>query len=143
MPRTKDRKTTEKGRDAERPEEPLDGRSKAFLCAQEAMRFKAGDLVLLDVAPFSSFADYFLICSGKSSRQVQGLAENLERSLRDYGVKPLGVEGLREGQWILMDYGDVIVHIFYEPVRQFYDLESLWSEASKLRLEENAGTTNG
>lgn len=143
MPKTKDGKPTGQGRETERPEEPFDGRSKAFLCAQEAMRFKAADLVLLDVAAFSSFADYFIICSGKSSRQVQGLAENLETSLRDYGIKPLGVEGVREGQWILMDYGDVIVHIFYEPVRQFYDLESLWSEASKLRVEEKAETTDG
>jgi ribosome-associated protein len=142
MPKIKNGKSTERNRESERLEEPLDGRSKAFLCAQEAMRFKALDLVLLDVAPFSSFADFFIICSGKSSRQVQGLAENLETSLRDYGIKPLGVEGLREGQWILMDYGDLIVHIFYEPVRQFYDLESLWSEASKLRLEENAETAN-
>lgn len=113
----------------------MDSRSKAVLCAREAVQFKALDLVLLDVAGFSSFADFFIICSGKSSRQVQGIADNIERSLKEQGIRPLGVEGRRDGQWILMDYGEVIIHIFYEPVRNFYDLESLWSEAKRVRLE--------
>ena len=113
----------------------MSARSRAILCAQEAVHFKALDLVMLDVTGLASFADYFIVCSGQSSRQVQGIADNLERSLRDHGIKPLGVEGRREGQWILMDYGAVIVHIFYEPVRYFYDLESLWSEAERVRFE--------
>lgn len=121
---------------------PIDARSKAILCAQEAVGYKALDLVLLDVSGFSSFADYFVICSGKSSRQVQGIADNLERSLRDHGIKPMGVEGRPEGHWILMDYGDVIIHIFYEPVRYFYDLESLWSEAEKVRFEQERGLSD-
>jgi ribosome-associated protein len=94
--------------------------------------------VLLDVSNLASFADYFLICNGKSSRQVQGIADNLEANLSAFGIKPLGVEGRREGHWILMDYGDVIIHIFYEPVRCFYDLESLWSDAARVPWEENA-----
>lgn len=105
-------------------------------CAREASRFKALDLVLLNVSTFSSFADFFIICSGKSSRQVQSIAENMEDSLREMGLKPIGVEGKREGHWVLIDYGDIIVHIFYEPVRAFYDLESLWADASRLPWEE-------
>jgi ribosome-associated protein len=92
-------------------------------------------LVLLDVSEISSFADYFLICSGRSSRQVQGIADRLEEALRELGIRPLGVEGRREGHWVLMDYGDVIVHIFYEPTRSVYDLESLWSEAKLVDLD--------
>ncbi|MFZ2447101.1 MAG: ribosome silencing factor [Syntrophobacteraceae bacterium] len=119
----------------------MGGREKAIAYAREASRFKALDLVLLDVSRFSSFADYFIICGGKSSRQVQGIAENVESTLRDRGIRPLGVEGKKEGHWVLMDYGDVILHIFYEPVRLFYDLESLWSDASRLDWEE--GPTEG
>jgi ribosome-associated protein len=116
----------------------MSSRDRAILCAREASRFKALDLVLLDVAKYSSFADYFLICSGKSSRQVQGIAENVEAHLRSRGLKPLGLEGVREGHWVLMDYGDVIVHIFYEPVRYLYDLESLWADASRLEWEDDS-----
>jgi ribosome-associated protein len=117
----------------------MSSRQKAILCAREAVRFQALDLVLLDVSRFSSLADYFIICSGKSSRQVQGIADNLERGLKNRGIKPLGSEGRQEGHWVLMDYADVIIHIFYEPVRSFYDLESLWSEASIVDWEKYGG----
>lgn len=113
-------------------------RAKALLFAKLAVDFKALDVVVLDVTGLSSFADFFVICSGKSSRQVQGIAENLQERLRETGIRPLGVEGLREGQWVLLDYGDVILHVFYEPVRLLYDLESLWSEAVKLRCDHES-----
>ncbi len=114
---------------------PMEGEEKALLCSHLAREYKASDIVLLDVSNFSSFADYFLICSGQSTRQVQGIADNLERALRDHGVRPMGVEGRAEGNWVLMDYGVVIIHVFYEPVRHFYDLESLWSEARRMGEE--------
>jgi ribosome-associated protein len=123
----------EKKRKPELPAGPADSREKALLCAEVADRFQANDLVVLDISRFSSFADYFIICSGKSSRQVQGIADHIEDTLRESGFKPLGVEGKRDGHWVLMDYGDVIIHIFYEPVRSFYDLESLWADAPQLR----------
>ncbi len=128
-------RTEEEGK-KRRPEPPagaVDSRGKALLCAEVADRFQALELVVLDISGFSSFADYFIICSGKSSRQVQGIADNIEDTLREAGFKPLGVEGKRDGHWVLMDYGDVIIHIFYEPVRSFYDLESLWADAPQLR----------
>ena len=112
----------------------VEARTKALLCARQAIDYKAQELVLLDVGEVSSFADYFIICSGRSSRQVQGLADHLEESLKEMGIRPLGIEGRREGHWVLMDYGDVIVHIFYEPVRHVYELESLWSEAKPVDL---------
>lgn len=119
----------------------LSSREKGVLCAQVAVSFKALDVVVLDVTGLSSFADFFVICSGKSSRQVQGIADNVEARLKEMRLRPMGVEGQREGQWILMDYGDVIIHIFYEPVRSFYDLESLWSEARRVRVEQHEPST--
>jgi len=138
MPSKRNGDELTEGEKKEESKKPITGKERAMLCAQQAEQYKALDIVLLDLAGFSSFSDYFLICSGKSSRQVQGIADNLETSLRENGIKPLGIEGRGEGHWILMDYGDVIIHIFYEPIRYHYDLESLWSEAKKVRLEHGA-----
>ena len=119
-------------------EQPMSTRDKAMLCVSEALECKALDLVLLDVTGLSSVTDYFLIGSGKSSRQVQGIADNLETRLAKLRIKPLGIEGRVDGHWILMDYADVVVHIFYEPVRYFYDLESLWSDAKRVIWSRSA-----
>ena len=96
---------------------------------------KAYDIVVLDICGLASFADNFIICSGRSHRQVTAIAESVEQDLKAKGIKPLGIEGLREGHWVLMDYGDVIIHVFYEPVRIFYDLEGLWSDAKRIKVE--------
>ena len=96
---------------------------------------KAGTLVVLDVRRLSSVADAFIICSGRSNRQVQAIAENTRKMLKKQGLKPLNIEGLQEGHWVLIDYGDVIVHVFYEPVRSFYDLEGLWTDARRIETE--------
>jgi len=95
---------------------------------------KALDVVALDVQGLASFADAFIICSGRSHRQVSAIAEHVVLHLKQNGIKPLGIEGLKEGHWVLMDYGDVIIHVFYEPVRIFYDLEGLWSDAKRIEL---------
>ena len=105
---------------------------KAQLCLKTIQERKAVDPVLLHVAALTSVADYFLIASGSSTRQVQAIARHLQRTLRDAGIKAYGAEGEQEGQWVLMDYGDVVVHIFYEPLREFYDLEGLWVEAPQI-----------
>lgn len=127
-----------KAKEEKRKEAPS-SLNKVLLGATVADYFKAQEIVILDVSGLSSFADYFLICSGKSSRQVQGIVERVEMSLRREGIRPLGVEGRKEGHWVLMDYGDVIIHVFYEPVRHFYDLESLWSEAERIDWEDRKG----
>ena len=85
--------------------------------------------VLLEVKEHCSFADFFIICSGASKRQVMALAEHLQEELAKVRVKPLGVEGLQEGLWVLMDYNTLVVHIFFQELRQFYDLEGLWADA--------------
>jgi len=93
---------------------------------------KAIDVVMLDVEGLTSLADTFIICSGRSNRQVTAIAEYIRSDLKKQGIKPLSVEGLKEGHWVLMDYGSVVVHVFYGPVRSFYDLEGLWADAPRL-----------
>lgn len=90
--------------------------------------------MLLEVKEHCSFADYFIICSGAAKRQVLALAEHLQEELAKVRVKPLGVEGMQEGLWVLMDYNTVVVHIFFQELRGFYDLEGLWSNAPKTYL---------
>lgn len=121
----------------------MDSLAKALSCAKEADDRKASDIVLLDVSKITTLADYFLICSGRSTRQVQGIAEGVQTRLRELGVRSLGVEGEREGHWILMDYGDVIVHIFYQPIRELYDLESLWSDGTVVSLDGHLAVRHG
>jgi ribosome-associated protein len=95
---------------------------------------KAVNVVALDVRELTSIADVFIICSGRSSRQVSAIADHIERELRKEKIKPLSVEGTSEGQWVLMDYGSVIIHVFFESVREFYDLEGLWSDAPRITV---------
>lgn len=115
----------------------LDSKDLALKCVNAALERKAEDLVILKVKDVSSFADYFVICSGNSDRQIQGLADHIGQKLKKAGIFPLGIEGERSGSWILMDYGDVIMHIFYKPVREFYDIEGLWSDGPAMSIEES------
>jgi ribosome-associated protein len=109
-------------------------KEKALICARAALDKKAEDLQILDVRTISSFSDYFIIGSGHSTRHVQGIVQAIEESLRPHKIYPKGVEGLGPGQWVLMDYNDVVIHVFHTPIRGFYDLESLWSEAKIVEL---------
>ena len=93
---------------------------------------KARKVIILDVRPLTSVADAFIICSGRSHRQVSAIAEFIRQALKKQNIQPLSVEGLKEGHWVLLDYGHVIIHIFYEPVRDFYDLEGLWIDARRI-----------
>lgn len=93
---------------------------------------KASDVVLLRTAEVTTMADYFVICSGRSDRQVSALSGAIVDQLRDEGVRPLGVEGTRAARWILIDYGSVIVHVFAPEEREFYGLERLWSGAAQV-----------
>jgi ribosome-associated protein len=111
-------------------------KKKSLLAANAALEKKAEDLVLLNMKGIVSYADYFLICSGRSDRQVQAIGESIETELKKQGHRPLGTEGLIQGSWVLLDYGDLIVHIFLESVRRFYDLEGLWIEAPQVSIED-------
>ena len=109
---------------------------KAFLALEIISERKAINPVLFEVGELTSITDYFLIASGNSSRQVQAISRHLSRKMREKGLRVYGVEGEQDGHWILMDYGDLVIHIFYQPVREFYDLEGLWMEAPKVALSE-------
>ncbi len=102
----------------------------ALLIAGAAEDKKARDVVILDISNISVVCDYFVICSGLSSTQVKAIAENIEVKLEEQGVKKLRVEGLRDSHWVLLDYGAVVVHIFQEDDRRFYNLEHLWGDAT-------------
>jgi len=95
---------------------------------------KGIDPVILRVKGMCGFADYFIICSGTSRRHVVALGQHVEEAMARGGVKPLGTEGLQDGHWILLDYNDLVIHIFLQPMREFYDLESLWADAERLDL---------
>lgn len=110
----------------------LEGMELARICSRIAIDNKAEDVVALDVRKMSSFSDYFVIMSGRSTRHVQALAEGLENELRSKRIKTSRAEGLQEGHWVLLDFGDVIVHVFYHEQRDFYDLEGLWHDAPRI-----------
>ena len=104
---------------------------------------KAADIVLLRTSEVTTMADYFVICSGRSDRQLHALASGIVDELRDDGIRPLGVEGRGAARWVLLDYGDFVVHIFDEKARRFYDLERLWRESKRVELPlELASETN-
>jgi ribosome-associated protein len=115
---------------------PLGGWERALECTRAALDRKAYDLTVLEIGRLSSIADYFVICSGRSDTQVQAIAEGVESHLAGLGTRPLSIEGLPHAQWVLLDYGDVVVHAFYVPVRQFYELERLWARAPRVELPE-------
>jgi len=93
---------------------------------------KAQDLVALDISEIASFANYFLLCTGDSSRQMQAIADEVEKQLKANGIRPSHVEGYQNSEWILMDYIDLVVHIFSKTARAYYDLERLWRDGKKL-----------
>lgn len=109
---------------------------KALQCAQSALDKKAYDLVALKVSTLTPVADYFIVCTGRSDTQVRSICEAVREALSAQGIHPLAVEGFVNGQWVLIDFGDVVVHIFYEDVREFYNLDGLWAKASRCELPE-------
>ena len=111
---------------------------KAKLCLKTIRERKAVNPVLLHVEDLTSVTDYFLITSGNSTRQVQAITRHLQKTLREAGFRLYGTEGEQEGHWVLMDYGDVVIHIFYQPLREFYDLEGLWTEAPEVKTGDEA-----
>ena len=102
--------------------------------ARAAEEKKAQELVVLRIAELTAFTDYFLICSGNSSRQVQAIADEVAEQLKKRGARPLNTEGYANAEWILIDYGPFIVHVFTDTSRRFYDLERLWRDAEKVEL---------
>jgi len=111
----------------------LSSSERALKCAELAFDKKAYDIRALDISTISSIADYLVIISGGSDRQNQAISDNIRTGLKKYG-KVNDIEGANEGKWIVMDYGDVLVHIFHDEMRRRYDLDGLWSMAPQLEL---------
>lgn len=107
---------------------------KTRIVLEAALDVKAEDVVALDVSELSSFADVFVVCTGRSDRQVRAIAESIEKAAKRAGAAPLGVEGYAEGVWVLLDLDDVIVHVFTPDAREHYDIERLWSDAPRIPL---------
>ena len=112
----------------------LSALEKARIAAEAALDRKATDPVILDVREVTSFADAFVVLTGRSDRQVKAIADAVQEALRAHGEKPLGVEGIEDGHWVLMDCNDLIVHVFQEETREHYDLERLWSDAPRVEV---------
>jgi ribosome-associated protein len=115
----------------------MDGLQIAELSAIKALEKKAENVVILDLGGKSSVADYFVVCSGMSDRQVSAMAAYISDTLKEYGVKPFREEGVKDGRWALIDFGTVIVHVFLDHMRDFYNLEGLWHEAKRIRISED------
>ena len=108
-------------------------------CAAYLLDKKAFNVRILDVRKISSLTDFLVIASGNSDRQVSAAAESVHLGMKkDHQAMLGGIEGLNEGRWVLLDYGDVMVHVFHEPVRLFYDLDGLWCDAEEIPVKEEA-----
>jgi ribosome-associated protein len=111
------------------------GRRTAERAARAALAKKAADLIVLDVQGVSPVTDYFLVCSGKSTTHVRTIVDAIRTELKADGVRPLHAEGRPESGWVLLDYGDVLVHVFLEDTRAYYALERLWGDAPSVPIE--------
>ncbi len=118
----------------------MTSRERAVNCALFALEKKALDVRILEIGRLSSIADYLVLATGKSDKQTQAIADSVKKGLKKYG-KALDVEGLKEGNWIVIDYGDVIVHIFLEELRRYYDLDELWHAAPGVDIPEDQAVT--
>jgi ribosome-associated protein len=117
-----------------RPAPTLETEDAVTIAAHAATDKKATDLVVLDLRKAASFTEYFLICTGASTRQVQAISNAVEEALLKSAKRPLHIEGYSSAEWILLDYGDFIVHVFSPSSRRFYDLERLWRDAPRVEV---------
>ena len=114
----------------------MDTLKKVLAAAEAALEKKAYDLTVVEVEHLSSIADYFLIATGRSDVQVQAIARGIEERLNGEDAHPISIEGLHLAHWIVLDYDDVVVHLFLEPTREFYRLERTWTDAREILLPE-------
>ncbi|MCS7163487.1 MAG: ribosome silencing factor [Thermodesulfovibrio sp.] len=120
----------------------MDAKQKALKTAKFLHDKKAQDIQILELKDLTIITDYFVICSAESTTQVKALTEYLQESMGKEGYTPYGIEGFSYAHWVLMDYGDVIVHIFLEETRRYYDLERLWLDAPRIKIEETISDKN-
>jgi ribosome-associated protein len=103
-------------------------------CVEAAREKKASHLRVLDLRPVTSFADFFVVCTGANTRQIQTVCDEIEKRMRERGEKMISLEGYENADWVLLDYGDLIVHVFSETARSYYDLDRLWRDAAEVPL---------
>lgn len=120
----------------------IDAQTLAGFVAGALDDLKGNDIVTLDVRSLSGFTDFMVIASGTSNRHVKSLAERAQERLRELGIKPIGIEGEQMGEWVLVDFGDVVVHVMLPEARKFYDLERLWHSASAVPAGPAATTSS-
>jgi ribosome-associated protein len=113
----------------------MDMKDRANECGKQALEKKARDVVTLELSGLTDIAGFFVVATGTSERHVKTIADGVEQGMKEKGIPPLSIEGYDEGRWIIVDYGDVIVHVFLEELRELYDLESLWIEAKRQTME--------
>ena len=116
---------------------PLKSKDLAIQAAKAALEKKALDVIILDLSGLTVIADYFVICSGESTTQVKAVAEFIEQEFAQKRIRPLGIEGAAHSHWILLDYGDVIIHVFEKETRAYYNLEKLWMDAKVVEIDED------
>ena len=115
--------------------EKLTSLERSLKCAEFAFDKKGFDIKVIDIKDISSISDYLVLVSGNSDKHVQAIADSIKSGLKKYG-KTNEIEGITEGKWVVMDYVDVLVHIFHEPLRSYYDLDSLWKQGPQIALPE-------
>ena len=111
-------------------------RNKAILAARAADEKQATDVLVLAVGPIIYVCDYFVICSASNSQQLRAIVNNIEKTLAQHKVKPVAREGLESSQWMLLDYGDIVIHVFEQEARDYYQLERLWADAEVVAWRE-------
>jgi len=111
----------------------LSSRERAVKCAAFALEKKALDVKVLEIKKLSSIADYLVLASGRSDKQTQAIADSVKQGLKQYG-KALNIEGMTEGRWVIIHYADIIVHVFQEEVRRYYNLDELWGNAPLVEI---------
>jgi len=134
MPSTKRTSRAEKQTSAALEPSEKASRDLAHQIAALLLDKKAADVLILNVREKASYADFFVIASGESERQVSAMAEYLQEKLRERHLHPLGVEGQESGSWVLLDFGEVVAHLFFSETRAFYDLEGLWADAPREKV---------
>ena len=110
----------------------------ARLAAEAALDKNAEDVRLVDLREHGAYADFLVVCSGSSDRQISAIADSVEKALKDAGQKPVGSEGHAGGRWVLLDFGDVVIHVFHQEERPVYDLEGLWADAPQTKVAPKA-----
>lgn len=114
-----------------------------LVIAEVALEKRALHIEIIDVSQHVDYTDYVLVCSGRSERQVRAIADGIELKLKSLGTMALGVEGRQQGNWVLMDFGAVVVHVFVEQARNYYDIEGLWLDADRLPFDESRALASG